>query len=70
MDRAGTIYLNGRVVTLEELKREFARLKSANGAVWYYRGKPQGEPPPQARAVIQAVIEAKLSVKLLETDFN
>ena len=46
VDRSGAIYLNGRIVTIEALKEEFARLKSGNGAVWYYRENPQGEPPP------------------------
>jgi hypothetical protein len=66
VDQAGTIYLTGKTVTMEELKQEFARLKQANGAVWYYRENPQGEPPAQATAVIKAIIEAKLPVRLLE----
>ena len=70
VDQAGTMYLNGKTVTIEELKQEFARLKQANGAVWYYRENPQGEPPAQAMAVIQAVIDAKLPVRLLEKDFD
>lgn len=68
--QGGTIYLNGRPVSLEELKREFDRLKQASGTVWYYRENPQGKPPPQALAVIQAIVEAKLPVKLFEKDFE
>lgn len=68
--RAGMIYLNGKLVALEELKREFARLKQASGAVWYYRENPQGEPPPQAMAVVEAIVEAQLPVRLLEEDFD
>lgn len=70
VDQTGTIYLNGKRVTLEELKQEFSRLKQVNGTVWYDRENPQGEPPPQAMAVIQAVVEAKLSVRLFEKDFD
>jgi hypothetical protein len=70
VDSAGVIYLNGTLVTIEALKQEFARLKQVNGAVWYYRENPQGQPTPQAMAVIQAIIDAKLPVKVLERDFN
>ena len=70
VDRAGTIYLNGKIVTIEALKQECARLKHANGAVWYYRENPQGEPPPQAMAVIQAIIDANLPVRVMERDFE
>ena len=70
IDRAGTIYLNGKTVTIEELKKEFARLGQADGAVWYYRENQRGEPPPQAMAVIQAIIDAHLPVRLMERDFE
>jgi hypothetical protein len=70
VNRTGTVYLNGKVVTIEALKQEFARLKHTNGAVWYYRENSQGEPPPQAMAVIQAIIDAQLPVKLMERDFE
>jgi len=70
VDQARTIYLNGKTVTIEELKQEFAWLKQANGAVWYYRENPKGEPPAQAMAVIQAIIDAKLPVRLLEKDLD
>ena len=68
--RTGAIYLNGKGVTMGELKEEFARLTQVNGAVRYHRENPQGEPPPEALAVIQAIIDAKLPVKLLEKDFD
>ena len=70
VNRTGTIYLNGKVVTIEALKQEFARLKQGNGAVWYYRENPQGEPPPQAMAVIQAIVDAHLPVRLMERNFE
>ncbi|MEE8624716.1 MAG: hypothetical protein V3T19_05195 [Acidiferrobacterales bacterium] len=68
--QAGTIYLGGKFVTLGELKQELARLKQVNGTVWYYRDNPQGEPPPQAMAVIQAIVAAKIPVKMHEKDFD
>lgn len=70
VDQRGTVYLNGKTVTMEELKREFARLSQANGAVWYYRENPQGEPSAQAMTVIQAIIDASLPVRLVEKDFD
>lgn len=70
VDRAGTIYLNGKTVTIEELKQEFARLKHSNGAVWYYRENPRREPSVQAMEVIKAIVDAQLPVKLLEKDFD
>ncbi len=70
VDRLGTIYLNGNEVTLEELKQAFARLKEEGGAVWYYRENPEGEPPPQAMAVIVAVGEAQVPIRLMEEDFE
>jgi hypothetical protein len=68
--QAGTIYLDGKTVTMAELEQEFARLKQAHGVVWYYRENPQGDPPPQAMAVIEAIVEKKLPVKLVEKDFE
>lgn len=66
VDRAGRIYLNGGIVSLEALKREFSRLQKVNGAVWYHRENPHQDPPPEALAVLQAIIDARLPVKLLE----
>lgn len=68
--QAGTIYVDGKAVSMAELRQEFARLKEAQGVVWYYRENPQGEPPPQAMAVIEAIVETKLPVKLVEKDFE
>ena len=70
VDRAGRIYLNGRIITLENLKRELSRLHKVNGAVWYHRENPHQDPPPEALAVLQAIIDARLPVKLLEKDFD
>jgi len=70
VDRAGRIYLNGRIVTLENLKRDLSRLHKVNGAVWYHRENPHQDPPPEALAVLQAIIDARLPVKLLEKDFD
>ena|SRR5258708_8762932 len=66
----GNLFLNGQETTLDAIKQEFARLKGVKGEVWYYREDPTGNPPTIAMEVIQAVIDAKLPIKLSETDFN
>lgn len=68
--QGGTIYLDGKMVTLDVLKRKFASLKQANGTVWYYRENPQEEPPSQAMAVVEAVVEVHLPIKLAKKDFG
>ncbi len=70
VDRQGMIYLNGDRVSLEQLRQAFARLKEAGGAVWYYREHPEGEPPPEAMAVIEAITSEQLPVRLMEQDFE
>ncbi|MGH7753072.1 MAG: NADH-quinone oxidoreductase subunit N [Gemmatimonadales bacterium] len=67
---AGEITLNGRSVSLEELKREFARLKRVGGVVWYHRANPGGDPTPESMAVIEAVVAAGLPITLVEQDFD
>ncbi len=66
--QTGVIYLDDKVVALDELKQEFARLKADNGAVLYYRENPQGKMSEQATNVMNAVIAAKLPIKLCETE--
>ena len=64
----GIIYLNGKETSLEELKKDFVELKAKNGRVWYYRDNPQGEPAQQAMKVIQAIVDAKLPIRLCKTE--
>jgi ABC-type sugar transport system substrate-binding protein len=68
--QAGVVYLDGKEASMESLKKAFAELKAVNGAVYYYRENPQGEAPEQATAVMNALIEAKLPVRLMEKDFD
>ena len=71
VDRAGRIYLNGRITSLESLKREFSRLRKVDGAVWYHRENPASEPPPQGQAVIQLIIKHQLPVSMsTKPDFS
>ena len=70
VDSVGDIFLNGKPATLDDLRSEFGRLKTAGGAVQYYRPNPSGEPPPRAMEVLQAIIDAKVPVQLMENDFT
>jgi biopolymer transport protein ExbD len=62
----GVIVLNGRQVTLEQLKQEFARLAAAGGAVQYSRDNPTADPPPIAMEVLRAIVAAKLPVEMVQ----
>jgi hypothetical protein len=68
--RSGQVFLNGQPTPLEDLRQAFQRLKTEGGVVWYYREDPSGEPPEEAMAVIQAVTDARLPIKLCEEDFD
>jgi hypothetical protein len=70
--RDGTIVLNDETVTLEQVKSSLSKLSQfAGAAVWYYREDPGGEPHPNAMLVLQAVVDAKLPVKLsTKPDFS
>ena len=63
----GTILANGKPTSLEGLKQQFKSLASAGGTVCYSRDNPTGEPPPNAMAVMEAIVEAKLPVQLAES---
>jgi hypothetical protein len=66
----GRIYLNGRSTDLTDLRRAFLRLQEQRGEVWYRRETSTGEPPEEAMAVIKAVSEARLPIKICEADFE
>jgi len=63
---AGIITANGREVTFEALQHEFARLATVHGIVRYSRDNPHGDPHPNAMKVIQAVVDANLTLQMLE----
>ncbi len=60
----GRLIVDGVPSSLEELRESFKKLREQGGMVWYYRESGQDEPPPIAMEVVEAVIEAKLSVRL------
>jgi hypothetical protein len=68
----GQIIADGAKIELSALKSAFAKLSAENGLVIYYREDPgAAEPHPNATAVIEAIIEARLPVSLSTTpDFS
>ena len=66
--QAGNIFLNGMATSLEDLKKDLVELKAKNGRVWYYRDNAKGEPAEQAMKVIQAIVDAKLPIRLCQTE--
>ena len=68
---SGKILLNGRESDLRGIEAEFKRLKEVKGEVWYYRENAQGEPKPQAMAIIQLIVANKLPVSMsTKPDFS
>lgn len=69
--RNGKITINGREVTIEEMRNGFSDLKKKNGVVWYFREAAEQEPHPNAILAVKAIIDAKLPVSLSnEEDFS
>ena len=60
----GRIFVDGSPATVLSVRTSLQQLASQKGAVWYYREGSQGDPPPQAMEVIQAVVESRLPIKL------
>lgn len=60
----GRITVNGEPATMESLRGSLKELSQEKGVVWYYREAANSEPPPKAKQVIQAVIEARLPIRL------
>src|SRR3954471_24409909 len=65
VNRDGQIVMNDEPVTLEQVKSSLSKLsQSGDGAVWYYRENAGAEPHPNAMLVLQAIVDAKLPVRL------
>ncbi len=74
IDGAAIVHLDGRPVSLDELESAFADLSRAGGLVRYTRDNPAEEPPPEVAemvdAVIRAIIDAGVTVELVEGDLE
>ncbi len=67
----GIVLLDDKPISVDELRVAFVRVKENDGVVWYYREDTGGDPPPQATLVIQAIVDAKLPVRLsTKPDFS
>ena len=60
----GRLTVDGAAATFQSLQTSLHTLSEKHGVVWYYREAGQQEPPSIATEVIQAVIDAKLPVRL------
>lgn len=67
IDQTGTIYLNGKPGTIEDLRQELARLKRVNGGVWYYLEDPLN---PQAQAAERVIFDARVPIKMSRDHFQ
>jgi hypothetical protein len=67
----GAIALDGRAVTLGELRDALRELAAWKGEVWYWRANPTEDPPPAALDVMQAILDARLPVRFAtKPDFS
>ena len=62
--RNGKMTLDGRQVTIDEMRKGLSALKGKNGIVWYYREAGEQEAHPNAALVVQAIIDNKLPVSM------
>lgn len=67
VDQTGTIYLNGKPGTIEDLRQELTRLKKVNGGVWYYLEDPLN---PQAKETERAILDAQVPIKMSTERFQ
>ncbi len=70
--RDGLVLLNGKAVTIAALRARLSGMARAGRTrVWYYRENPAGQPHPNVRLALQAIIDAKLPVRLsAKPDFS
>jgi hypothetical protein len=60
----GRLTVNGAAATVENLRASVKHTAEMHGTAWYYREAGQQEPPPVAIQVMQAIVEARLPVRL------
>ncbi len=59
----GRITVSGAPATMESLRESLKKLSQQKGVVWYYREAANTEGPPVVTQVVQAIIDARLSVR-------
>jgi len=60
----GRITVNGAPATMDSLRESLKKMSQQKGVVWYYREAGRTEGQPEAKQVIQAVIDARLPIRL------
>jgi hypothetical protein len=62
----GAMLLDGKPADLDQIDAalQAAKQTNANSQVWYYRETGSAQPPPQAMAVIQRIVNYKLKISL------
>jgi hypothetical protein len=60
----GRITVNGAPAKMESLRESLKKLSQQKGVDWYYREAAKSAPPPESKQVIQAVIAARLPIRL------
>src|SRR5205823_1522460 len=70
VDLRGGYFVNGKCVSLEEVKKECARLNQIGGVVFYYRENLGEEAPREAEVVIDAICDARLPLTFASRDYD
>ena len=60
----GRITVNGAPATMESLRESLKTLAEQKGVVRYYREAANTEPSPVVKQVVQAIVDARLPVRL------
>ena len=67
----GNVLLDGKPISLSDLDKALAALKTNHGVVWYFREDAQQEPPPQAMEAIKLVVKYRLPISMsTKADFS
>ena len=61
---AGEVTVDGEPMTMEQLDRRLARLKAADGTVWYYRENAEDDPHPNAMVVLDHVMVNGVPIRM------
>ena len=67
VERGGEVYMDRERITLDALRDSLEALRGRPGvSLWYARARPDSAPTPAQAAVLQEVMDARISVRLVE----
>jgi hypothetical protein len=67
----GSVLVDGATTPLSEVPGKLATHRDKKGVVWYYRANPDGEPSPNAMAVLKMIMNARRPLQLfIKEDFS